>query len=84
MIEAWRDGGGWREGEHRQVTVHQFYGDVWKGLQEATNFSFSMVRLSSQLLSHSSVYLQVGSVDYNWGSRLDNGSWDGMVKLSEL
>ena len=35
----------WREGEHRQVIVHQFYGDVWKGLQEATNFSFSMVRL---------------------------------------
>ena len=78
----------WREGEHRQITVHQFYGDVWKGLQEATNFSFSMVRLScllsAQLLSHSSVYLQVGSVDYNWGSRLDNGSWDGMVKHSQL
>ena len=58
----------WREGDHRQVTVHQFYGDVWKGLQEATNFSFSMV----------------GSVDYNWGSRLANGSWDGMVKRYEL
>ena len=34
----------WREGPLRQVTVHQFYGDVWKVLQEATNFSFSMVR----------------------------------------
>lgn len=33
----------WRHGSFRQVTVHQFYGDVWRVLQEATNFSFSMV-----------------------------------------
>ena len=39
-----------RQGDHREVTVHQFYGDVWKGLQEATNFSFSMVRTSVTLL----------------------------------
>ena len=75
----------WREGEHRQVTVHQFYGDVWKGLQEATNFSFSMVWLSgSQALSSQfplTISPQVGSVDYNWGSKLANGSWDGMVNL---
>ena len=48
----------WREGEARQVPVSQFYGDVWKGLQEATNFSFSMVRLSAlSYLSHTPYFL---------------------------
>ena len=52
----------WREGEARQVTVSQFYGDVWKGLQEATNFSFSMVRLSALTLLYHTPYVLTGWV----------------------
>ena len=70
----------WREGTLRQVTVHQFYGDVWKVLQEATNFSFSMVRRTT-IPDPQPGCPQVGSVDYNWGSKLENGSWNGMVGM---
>ena len=70
------------------MRVEEFCGEVWSVLQEATNFSFSMVRekqrqirsSAAELLSKS-LNIQVESVDDNWGSKLDDGSWNGMVRL---
>ena len=43
--QVWREGRGWA-----QVRVEQFCGEIWSGLQEATNFSFSMVGIRSRAL----------------------------------
>ena len=48
-----------------QINIDMFYGRIWSSLQKIFNFSYNMVE----------------TVDGSWGTKQDNGEWNGMVGM---
>ena len=48
-----------------QIKIDMFYGRIWSSLQKIFNFSYNMVE----------------TVDGSWGTKQDNGEWNGMVGM---
>jgi hypothetical protein len=49
----------------KYVNIDGYYGDIWAQMQKVLNFT----------------YWVLPTVDGAWGSKLENGSWNGMIGM---